>query len=512
MKWNDSDLEQFRAKGINLNEIEEQLQRFREGFPFIQIDRPATIGDGIERLTAEEISGYAHYYEQRRGLKPMKFVPASGAASRMFKDLFSFRENFDQAENPDIFSIEKLKPVFDFFQNLEKFAFYDDLEHVMKKKGSSLEKAVEERRYNLILDFLLDEMGLNYGALPKGLLKFHKYPSGSRTPVEEHLVEAAHYSRSDNGDVHVHFTVSPEFTEAFRDRASKAAADFEKQFKARYDISFSVQQNSTDTIAVDMNNEPFRDEDGSILFRPGGHGALLYNLNQLDYDLVFIKNIDNVAPDRLKEETYRYKKALAGLLLDRQQKIFDYLRKLEKPDRLTGQELDEMLDFTTSKLCVQTGGVLLSADEKVDFLRRKLNRPIRVCGMVRNEGEPGGGPYFARNQDGTASLQIIESSQVEMKNEAQKRIFSKATHFNPVDLAIAVRDYKGRKFDLKNFVDPETGFISKKSKSGRDLKALELPGLWNGSMSDWNTLFMEVPAETFNPVKTVNDLLRSGHQ
>jgi len=509
MKWTDRDLEQFQTKGIDLAEIEEQLRRFREGFPFVQIDRPATVGDGIERLTAGEIDGYVDYYERRRGLKPVKFVPASGAASRMFKDLFSFREQLAGSgqSSPDM-----PKAVMDFFQNIEKFAFYEDLKRAMEKTGNRLEAALAEKKYGLILETLLDETGLNYGAMPKGLLKFHKYPSGSRTPVEEHLVEAAHYCRADNGEAHIHFTVSPEFTEAFRECASQAAARLEKELNTRFVVSFSVQHSATDAIAVDMNNEAFRDDDGSILFRPAGHGALLQNLDQLDHDLIFIKNIDNVVPDRLKGEIYRYKKALAGLLLERQEKIFAYLKMLERPEELSNANLDEMLDFAVSKLSIQAGGAFASAKEKADFLRKKFNRPLRVCGMVKNEGEPGGGPYFIRNQEGEVSLQIVESSQVDMTNESQKRIFSEATHFNPVDLAVAVRDYKGNKFDLKRFVDPETGFISKKSKNGRDLKALELPGLWNGSMADWNAIFVEVPAETFNPVKTVNDLLRSGHQ
>lgn len=514
MKLNDRDLEQLRTKGISSEIFEEQLKRFRDGFPFIRIDRAATVGDGIKKFTPDELARKIRFYDERKGLRPLKFVPASGAASRMFKDLFSFRENYESGKigYEDLKSGKEFVPVFDFFKNIEKFAFFNDLKEAMAANGLSLEETLLKRQFDLALKYLLDEAGLNYGALPKGLLKFHRYNGVARTPVEEHMIEGANYCRTGDGTVFIHFTVSPEFTEAFRRCVADSAKLYEDQFNVRYDVSFSVQHPSTDTVAVDMSNEPFRDDDGSILFRPGGHGALLHNLNQLDSDLIFIKNIDNVAPDRLKEPTYTYKKALAGLALEYQERIFGYLRKLDQSPGISGPELDEMLHFTERELCIQKSGSLKTADEKRQFLRNKLNRPIRVCGMVKNQGEPGGGPYWAMNPDGGVSLQIIESSQVNLNDDSQKRLFNNATHFNPVDLVIGVRNYRGEKFDLNKFTDPDAGFISKKSKGGRDLKALELPGLWNGSMSDWNTVFVETPASTFSPVKTVNDLLRSQRQ
>jgi hypothetical protein len=514
MQLSDSDLKQLEKKGIDQKNIQEQLRRFREGFPYIGIVKTAIIGDGIKNLSQEDLHAKIKNYENAEGIRSLKFVPASGAASRMFKSLFSFLENYRNVVlNYDNFiNDDEFEPVFDFFKNIKKFAFYDDLKKVMEQDGGDLEECIEKRDFGRVLGYVLEEKGLNYGNLPKGLLKFHRYSGISRTPVEEHLVEGANYCVSHNGIVHVHFTVPPDFMEEFKKHVQQALSIYEEKFNVKYAVTFSIQDPSTDTIAVDLNNEPFRDDDGSLLFRPGGHGALLYNLNQFDHDLIFIKNIDNVAPDQLKEDTILYKKALAGLLLEIQKKIFQYLERLEQTEMLSEKEAEEMLTFLERELCMVSEKPLGSITEKTRFLMKKLNRPLRVCGMVKNEGEPGGGPYWAKNPDGSISLQIIESSQVNMGDENQKHLFNSATHFNPVDIIAGVKDYRGKKFNLYEYVDSDTGFISKKSKNGRELKALELPGLWNGSMSDWNTIFVEVPISTFSPVKTVNDLLRDQHQ
>jgi hypothetical protein len=514
MQLSDSDLKQLEEKGIDQKNIQEQLRRFREGFPYIGIVKTAIIGDGIKNLSQEDLHAKIKNYENADGIRSLKFVPASGAASRMFKSLFSFLENYRNVVlNYDNFiNDDEFEPVFDFFKNIKKFAFYDDLKKVMEQDGGDLEECIEKRDFGRVLGYELEEKGLNYGNLPKGLLKFHRYSGISRTPVEEHLVEGANYCVSHNGIVYVHFTVPPDFMDEFKTHVNQVLPIYEQKFNVGYDVTFSIQDPSTDTISVDLNNEPFRDEDGSVVFRPGGHGALLYNLDHFDYDVVFIKNIDNVATDQLKEDTFRYKKALAGLLLEVQKKIFKFLVRFEQKELLSEEETEEMLEFLESELCTVSGKFLGSVTEKTRFLKKKLNRPLRVCGMVKNEGEPGGGPYWAKNPDGSISLQIIESSQVNLTDERQKHLFNNATHFNPVDIIAGIKDYRGKKFDLYEYVDPDTGFISKKSKNGQELKALELPGLWNGSMSDWNTIFVEVPISTFSPVKTVNDLLRDQHQ
>lgn len=434
----------------------------------------------------------------------VKFVPASGAASRMFKNLFEFLgADYDVPET----KFEKT-----FFEQIEKFAFYNDLNAACEKAfEKNIPALMAEGDYKAVVAALLEAAGLNYGALPKGLLKFHRYEDGSRTPLEEHLVEGALYAANKNGKVNVHFTVSPEHRRLFENLVADKAAVYAKKYGVDYNVTFSEQKPCTDTIAADMNNQPFRDN-GKLLFRPGGHGALIENLNDLDADIIFIKNIDNVVPDKLKGDTVLYKKLIAGVLVVLQQKAFAYLELLDS-GRYTHEQVLEILQFLQKKLfCKNPETKNLEDAELVLYLKEKLNRPMRVCGMVKNVGEPGGGPFLAYNSDGTISLQILESSQIDMDDPEKKEMFEKGTHFNPVDLVCAVRDYKGHKFDLVNFVDKATGFISYKSKNGKDLKALELPGLWNGAMSDWNTVFVEVSLSTFNPVKTVNDLLREQHQ
>ena len=500
------DKELLARKGISQAQIAEQLACFEKGFPYLKLDAAASIEKGILAPGAEEqkafLDAWTAYTNSDKTI--VKFVPASGAASRMFKNLFEFLDaSYEMPEN-------KFEQAF--FDNIEKFAFYDDLNAAcVRIEGKDIPSLIDGGNYKGVVAALLDVAGLNYGALPKGLLKFHKYSEGARTPLEEHLAEGAMYAAGKSGKVNVHFTVSTEHRELFKTLVAEKTDAFAKRYGVDYHISFSEQKPSTDTIAADMNNDPFRDN-GRLLFRPGGHGALIENLNDLDADIIFIKNIDNVVPDRLKPDTVLYKKLIAGVLVSLQEQAFEYLRLLDT-GKYTHEQLMDILQFIQKKLFCKNPEVKdLEDAELVIYLKKKLNRPMRVCGMVKNVGEPGGGPFLAYNSDGTISLQILESSQIDMNNAAAKEMFEKGTHFNPVDLVCAVRDYKGHKFDLVKYVDKATGFISYKSKSGKDLKALELPGLWNGAMSDWSTVFVEVSLSTFNPVKTVNDLLREQHQ
>ena len=500
------DKKQIEKKGICEEQIFDQLKSFERGFPFLELENAASVGNGILVHTEEDVKKFLdnwyNYKKDNRSI--LKFVPASGAASRMFKNMFEYlSSDYNQPET----DFEKK-----FFTHIHDFAFYNDLDAACKKNtGKSIDELMDEKKFKDIVANLLTTPGLNYGSLPKGLLKFHKYAEGARTPLEEHLVEGALYACSSTGKVNVHFTVSSEHRELFEKLVNEKMPEYAKKFGVEYNISFSEQKPSTDTIAADSDNKPFR-EDGKLVFRPGGHGALIENLNDLDVDIIFIKNIDNVVPDRLKSDTVTYKNLIAGVLVTLQQKTFEYLKILDS-GKYSQEQIEEIIRFVQQKLFCRKSDIKNMEDaELVIYLRNKLNRPIRVCGMVKNVGEPGGGPFLAYNQDGTVSLQILESSQIDMKDPKKKEMFDNGTHFNPVDLVCAVRDYKGNKFNLTEYVDKSTGFISSKSKNGRDLKALELPGLWNGAMSDWNTIFVEVPLTTFNPVKTVNDLLRDQHQ
>ena len=494
------DLKQLAQKGISEQQIETQLGQFKTGFPFLKLEAAAAIGHGIVAPDATAGRKYVETWQQYKaaGRKVVKFVPASGAASRMFKDMFAFVDaDYD-------------KPTTDFekkyFDNIQKFAFYQELDAVCQKnEGKGIKELMAAGNYKAVAANMLKAEGLNYGQLPKGLLLFHNYPEGPRTPMEEHLVEGALYAAS-NGEAHVHFTVSHEHMELFKQKVAQKADYYAKKYGIHYDISFSEQKPSTDTVAANPDGTPFRNSDGSLLFRPGGHGALIENLNEIDADIIFVKNIDNVVPDRLKQDTVAWKQIIAGVLVSLQQKAFEYLRLLDAG--ANDAQLKEIAEFVERCLCVNPMGAKVDAD----YLRKKLNRPMRVCGVVKNVGEPGGGPFLTYNQDGTVSLQILESSQIDKSNKEYMEMFTKGTHFNPVDLVCAVKNYKGEAFDLPKYVDPTTGFISQKSKSGKELQALELPGLWNGAMSDWSTVFVEVPLSTFNPVKTVNDLLRDQHQ
>jgi Domain of unknown function (DUF4301) len=496
----------LEKRGISKQQIDNQLQSFFNGFPYLEIKNAASIDNGILKIDSQSMEQILNVWSEYLNTNAtiLKFVPASGAASRMFKDLFEFIERGD---NKIATNFEKK-----FFSDITKFAFYTDLDQTcLKNNGKSIEALIAENQYVEIVKNLLLDNGLNYGALPKGLLKFHSYPTENRTPMLEHLVEGALYASNNSNIVNIHYTVSKEHRLLFEKHFEENKTAYEKALNVSFNISFSEQKPSTDTIAADENNLPFRDK-GELVFRPGGHGALIENLNDLTGDVIFIKNIDNVVPDSLKASTVTYKKLIAGLLVKLQRQSFQYLKELEN-NAISTTKLKEIALFSTTQLYnINPSEASLTDEELRNFLIGKLNRPIRICGMVKNEGEPGGGPFMTVNADGTVSPQILESSQINLNNPVDKETMQQSTHFNPVDLVCGIKNYRGEKFDLLKFVDKNTGFISLKSKNGKELKALELPGLWNGAMSDWNTIFVEVPVATFNPVKTVNDLLRTEHQ
>ena len=508
------DLKQIAALGISTDMVERQLENFRNGFPKIQLLEAATVDNGgIVRMTDDAIAHYADIYEKMsQGKRILKFVPASGAATRMFKDLYAFSSTYFGVDNNFANDYPSVK---EFLQHIRSFAFFDDLRNCMKRSSLDFGDYMERGDYATIINFLLKEQYLGYGLLPKGLLKFHKYGDIQRTALEEHIVEGAEYARCGDGAVHIHFTVSPEHRLLFRKKVAEVKRYYESIFNITLHITFSEQRHYTDTIAVDEYNTPVREDDGRLCFRPGGHGALIENLNEQHADIIFIKNIDNVVPDWMKHTTVIYKKVIAGLLLDLQQQTFTYLRDLDrmaKNDDPSSTLLDEMESFASSRLHIDLPDTAaMSTSDRITLLRSKFNRPMRVCGMVKNQGEPGGGPFFTRNTQGVKSLQIVETAQINRKEPSQDAILNSATHFNPVDLVCATKDYRGRRFDLRQYVDPNTGFISKKTKGALTLKSQELPGLWNGAMANWITVFIEVPLATFNPVKTVNDLLRKEH-
>ena len=506
--FNDNDKKLMASKGITEAVIEAQLKRFETGFPWLKLEAAATVGQGITRLDAKQQAQCIKVWKefQSGGAIIEKFQPASGAASRMFKNLFAFINEGKSAPETDF---EK-----QFFEGITLFAFYPQLNKTcVNMYQSNVSELTAAGRYADVLKALLLPEGMNYGSLPKGLLKFHRAAAGTvHTPLEEHLEEGAQYAADVDRHVSIHFTVSPEHRQGFERLIRAKVPLMEKVWGVKYDISLSEQKASTDTIAVNMDNTPYRDGKGNLLFRPAGHGALLENLNERDADVVFIKNVDNVVPLRLRSVSTRYKKIIGGYLVQVQRQLKKYLEALDAGN-VKSADLKSMLRYARQTLCIIDKATDAMDDTALAaWLHDKFNRPIRVCGVVPNEGEPGGGPYLAYNADGSASPQILESAQINPDDAAAVEMMKSGTHFNPVDLVCYIKDYKGIKFDLRKFVDPETGFISVKSKDGVDIKALELPGLWNGSMSNWNTVFVEVPIDTFNPVKTVNDLLRRNHQ
>jgi hypothetical protein len=499
------DLQQIRSKGISIDDINQQIKHFQHGFPPADITMAATPGKGIMLLTEGAQKHYRNIYlDNAPDNRIIRFIPASGAASRMFKTLFNALENLESKDlDAQLEWIATKKNIARFFKKLESYPFYEDLR---------LQEGNEPAR---ILAQLLGREGLQYGSKPKGLLKFHKYSEADRrTAFEEHIREAVKYCESRDGMVRIHLTVSPDHLDGFQTEAARILPKIEQEKGVSFDLSFSFQKPETDTIAVDQENEPFRNPDGTLLFRPGGHGALIRNLDALDGDMVFVSNIDNVAPDRLKNLRVEQKQVLGGVLLEIRSKIFYYLQQLDGDEKPVKTRLDSMVSYLHERLGIAIPEMLESWDvnDLKLWLVSTMNRPIRVCGMVRNEGEPGGGPFYVRNDSGEVSLQVVESSQIDMEDQKKVKIVEGSTHFNPVDLVCSLRDYRGEKFSLSSFVDHNTGFISEKSVGGRSLKALELPGLWNGSMAGWLTLFVDVPVETFSPVKTVFDLVRQEHR
>ncbi|MDC1106909.1 DUF4301 family protein [Prolixibacteraceae bacterium] len=496
---------------VTEEQIHHQLQQFRDGFPSIVLKKSATIGDGIRKYDTEEISNHIAYYENaiETGVHITKFVPASGAATRMFKHLFEVKEDLEAGIDLDM----NHSKTNEFFTNLRKFAFYKNL---CDKIPAAANIEIGNLSNKMALDIirtLLAEEGLNYCNLPKGVIKFHLYEDEIRTPFEEHLYEATQYGADNKSQCTIHFTVSPEHEKVFMKLTKKVIHTFEKKFNVKYKVTFSTQNNSTDTVAVNPDNTPFINEDGTYLFRPGGHGALIENLNKLNAEMVFIKNIDNVTTQSRSKATTINKKLLAGVLLREKDYIFNYLKKIDEGN-INSNDISILEKYLLNKLCIILPDSYhdFNLEKKKEAIYTILRRPIRVCGMVKNEGEPGGGPFWARNNHNIFSLQVVESSQMNHEDPQQQSLISEATHFNPVDLVCYTRDHKGKQFDLRDFTDPETGFISHKSKNGRPLKALELPGLWNGAMANWSTIFVEVPLSTFTPVKEVNDLLRKEHQ
>ena len=476
--FTEQDIALIEARGVSIEEVTQQIENFRKGFPSLPVVRAASGGDGVKQLSDQEVDAAEVLYNSRmEQLRTIKFVPASGAATRMFKELFEYVN--DDKRTP---GIDKL------IVNLEKFAFFPELAKYLKPQ-------IDDK--DVVRNIIID--GLEYGAKPKGLVTFHAYKEGARKPVEEHLVEAALYA-SNGTTADIHFTVSPEHQAGFEALLNERQSHYEQKFGIKYNVSFSVQSPATDTIAVNPDNTPFRTDDGKLLFRPAGHGALITNLDKLNADIIFVKNIDNVTTDARKADTITFKRVLAGELLRLQARSFELLQALKRGEDVVA----EAVAFLNEELCCK-----LPADASRELIEESLDRPIRVCGMVKNEGEPGGGPFWVRDEKGREQLQIAESSQIAKED---MHLMKEATHFNPVDLVCGVMRYDGTKYDLTKYTDPKTGFISSKSAGGRELRAQELPGLWNGAMANWNTIFVEVPISTFSPVKVVQDLLRPEHQ
>ncbi|MBQ9312081.1 MAG: DUF4301 family protein [Bacteroidales bacterium] len=505
MNFSQKEKEQINRQGLTESDVLQQIDCFVNGFDFLNLQRVATINDGIQQYTKEETENFARIYQDKiKDLSVVKFVPASGAATRMMKDLYTFLEEYKDENTTPLHSFPKVEQV---INEIEHFAFYTLLQQKMKQDGIDISKCLSEKNYKIIVEYILTEKGLNYGKSPKAWILFHKYKDKYITAFEEHLIETANL-----GIENVEFSILKEHKEGFQNLVETIVPQYEKLFKVKYNITFSYQEHSTDTIAVDLQNNPVHDKNGDLIFRPSGHGALLTNINRLDSDIIFIKNIDNLS-SLYRKETILYKQFLGGILIDTKEKIANTLQKLQKP-RLSKQELVSISNTIKRQLKLSHIRNFMEFPTLAYYKRyliELLNRPVRVCGMVKNEGEPGGGPFFVK-KDGEETLQIVEKAQVNLRNENQNKIFLESTHFNPVDLVVSIKSYDGKKFRLSRFVDNQTGFISEKSFEGKTIKALEKPGLWNGSMSKWITIFVEVPSQTFSPVKTINDLLKAPHQ
>ncbi|SCY76091.1 DUF4301 family protein [Flavobacterium caeni] len=508
------DFVQIHEHGVSIDAVKKQLGIFQTGIGKAVLERPAKKEDGILKLSDQEFETYAQLFDAKKHrFKLKKFVPASGAASRMFKFLTEFLNEFD-LENETINAYINRKGATNlaiFLAGMEKFPFFDAIDKRLRETHPEFNSWNADRKNHAFVQVMLDGAEFNFCNKPKGILPFHEYPTHIATPIEEHLNESAFYAAS-NGKSNLHFTISEAHQMQFERIIGKVKGKVEQQSNTQIEVGYTYQRKSTDTLAVDLDNRPFRFDDGRLFFRPGGHGALIENLNGLESDVIFVKNIDNVIQNHI-DRIALYKKALAGILFELQQQVFDYLQRIDN-ETVKEEHIDEMIIFAQRKLNV----VIIEDFYKYTlrhqqiYLREILNRPIRVCGMVKNEGEPGGGPFWVRDNRGNLSLQIVEATQIDQQNPEQAAILKASTHFNPVDLVCAIRNYQGEKFDLREFVDPKSGFIVHKTKNGKDIKAYELPGLWNGAMAKWITIFVEVPLLTFNPVKTVNDLLKFAHQ
>ncbi|GAA4116158.1 hypothetical protein GCM10022393_16660 [Aquimarina addita] len=516
MSITDKDKRHIKAKGMTLAKVMSQIETFKNEIPFVALRSAASLDNGILKFSEQYQKKLIKVYESRAiHLETIKFVPASGAATRMFKDLFRFLTtyNYEKESLNSYTNHQKADAIRLFLIGLEKLPFYDTVMEEVKNAYPDFVFLSEGKQLHIFVEMMLKEKGLNYGEYPKGLLPFHKYTNSIATAFEEHLYEATGYNKASGKLSKLHFTISNQHLEAFKDEFERIKKKVEDKTNTNFDITYSFQKSETDTIAVTEKNQPFRTEDGKILFRPGGHGALIENLNDLNADIIFIKNIDNVVVRKYQDEVSGYKKILAGKLIEIQDEVFRILDSIDKKTP-SDAELEKIKKFLVQQLNVRLPIDFdkFSEKYKLQFLKESLNRPIRVCGMVINEGEPGGGPFWVKRENGRVVLQIIETPQINKNDHRQQDILKSATHFNPVDLVCGVRNYKGEKFNLQDFVDPDAGFITKKTLNGKSLKALELPGLWNGAMANWISVFVEVPLTTFNPVKTVNDLLKSAHQ
>jgi hypothetical protein len=517
MDFSETDLRQLKERGIASATVMEQLERFERGINPVIVERPCTVGDGIRRLSEHEVDELQDHFQpaQAQG-RITKMVPASGAASRMFQALSAVLERDDLPHVNDIREQtthdQQLRDTLAFLESVERFPFSSMLQEQAQKRNGDMKRELNAGEYREMLKDLLTSRGMNFPRLPKALLPFHSYDNHTRTAVEEHLQEALSYARDNEGVTRLHLTLSGEHQEIV-EKVLMEMAHRRQLIPEKMEVTFSSQHAATDTIAVDMENQPFRDDDGKLLVRPGGHGALLENLQELEGDIVFIKNIDNVAHERHLELTVTFKQALGGLLLELQRQIFSKLELLATPD-ISQVQLKEIFRFIREELLLQPPAIIVNANSAVQipWLIARLNRPLRICGLVRNEGEPGGGPFWVKDTTGMDTLQLVEMGQIDLNDEQQQGRVAASTHFSPVDLVCATRDFRGNQFELHPYRDPESGMIAEKSLQGRSLKALELPGLWNGSMAYWNTVFVEVPPLTFNPVKTIIDLLRSPHQ
>jgi len=511
---NEIDKSEITARGIDIETIENQISKFKKGIISTKLIEEASDQKGIYTPGQNRVNYYISLYnEYTEYRKIVKFVPASGAASRMFKEIFSCVENLKLNPNNQQEILNQNPKAKEVIENIKDFAFYDELKSIVETKNLDINKLIAQNDYLTLFNYILNQEGLNYAKLPKALLHFHYYTEGARLAMDEHLVEGAYYAKNFNDEVDIHFTISPEHEKWFDDNLKNKIPSFQEKYNVKYNITKSFQHPSTDTIAVDLNNEIFKDENNKLVFRPAGHGALIKNLNEIDGDLIFIKNIDNITTDSKRQPTYDYKKIIAGILLDKEICIHGNLELLQQ-EECSDEDIHDIADFIAKIMneSLIENFSQLKKQEKIEYLFNTLNRPIRVCGMVKNEGEPGGGPFFVQDSEGKISLQIVEKSQIDTNNPEQIKILKNSTHFNPVDIVASIVDFNGDKFNLNEFIDQETYMISEKSKDGKPLKALELPGLWNGAMAKWISFFVEVPLETFSPVKEINDLLRPEHQ